>query len=516
MARDYLTDDLGYSWQDQMYPSEPQGAIAQAPNFPDAPQDDAFREPLQDVQPAPVAAPTQPTGSSNANGQPTNASGAQAPNLSSLPLANTPSGVNLLTQKTNDIQYDGGDDPYTSAMDAMRNAPDEQAYHLARNELQRRVYGDLQQAGHDVKWQGDALIVDGLPYEIGDGGFQGGEASGPASHDVSNIGSSNTGINGGGYSGPKDLNSLISYYQSHNQVNTGIDGLVQFLQQNGINAKRATHSGMASDDAIEIDGQIYDEIQDVGGLNQKWQHMRTGGGGGMTPSSLGARPTMQSFGGQLPGVAPYQPSYEELLKPDQVDQALESKLIELMNNPESLDPHTIEVLKAKAKDEATQLLDQEQGDITRLEYEGGVAGSPWAASQRLNANFNRDVNLAKGNQAIDIQAAQGRMADRRAALDAGLNFAAQKQNKRQFAELAKQRATELGISQQQVMAQFTLGMLDASLKKYGMDLDGMLKEEGLSIDWQRLDQQDAQFWADLSLRAKQLEETARQFDQRGA
>lgn len=58
---------------------------------------------------------------------------------------------------------------YQDQLQRIRSMVDPTQQAIAKDELARNVAKNLTDAGHDVKWQGDQLMVDGRPYVIGDG-----------------------------------------------------------------------------------------------------------------------------------------------------------------------------------------------------------------------------------------------------------------------------------------------------------------------------------------------------------
>lgn len=57
---------------------------------------------------------------------------------------------------------------YSRLMDQISSSPDPSQQSVARDSLARNIFSDLQNAGHDVAWKGENLMVDGRPYQVGD------------------------------------------------------------------------------------------------------------------------------------------------------------------------------------------------------------------------------------------------------------------------------------------------------------------------------------------------------------
>lgn len=121
------------------------------------------------------------------------------------------------------------------------------------------------------------------------------------------------------YNGSKDVKSLVDYYQKSNPIN--LEGLITFLNSNGIQAKRATRAGGAnSDDKIIVDGKTYDLIRDVGGAGASWQFIdeSMGGGdsqGGQMQMAPPQSPMVMGDGTIPPGI-PYSPTPAPQMNPN--------------------------------------------------------------------------------------------------------------------------------------------------------------------------------------------------------
>lgn len=71
---------------------------------------------------------------------------------------------------------------------------------------------------------------------------------------------------------------IIQQYQGSHDLKdpAALQGLLQALQQGGVNASLATHAGgQPSADKINFGGHTWDMIRDVGGPNQAWQIMNS-------------------------------------------------------------------------------------------------------------------------------------------------------------------------------------------------------------------------------------------------
>lgn len=72
---------------------------------------------------------------------------------------------------------------YADTLTKIQQTTDPRQKAVLQDQLARDLFSTLRTAGHDVKWQGDQLIVDGRPYVVGDGSQTGpgATADGPGS-----------------------------------------------------------------------------------------------------------------------------------------------------------------------------------------------------------------------------------------------------------------------------------------------------------------------------------------------
>jgi hypothetical protein len=106
--------------------------------------------------------------------------------------------------------------------------------------------------------------------------------------------------------------------------------------------------------------------------------------------------------------------------------------------------------------------------------------------------------------AYGAQKAQIRQAAASLAADTTLRQAAAKNDRLSLRESVKQKATELGISADQVMSSWLLGLADDATRRYGIDV-------GAQIDWAKLSEQSSEFKEDLAMRMAQLNQQMEQF-----
>lgn len=252
----------------------------------------------------------------------------------------------------------------------------------------------------------------------------------------------------------------------------------------------------------------------------------------------------------------------------------EALINQLLANPESLDARTVDMLKARSREEQAQMAASLDDDLTGLGYDLGIDSSAWLGSEKLAAKRSRDEAIIRGNRDIDMQAAETNMADRRAAAQLGASYTdatrgrnlaeaqagegnkqaasaqdlqaqlANEQNVFNAAQLQSnnavnaarvqidqaaaltdrlglresvaQAAAELGISRDKLMADFALAKANELTQRYGIDV-------GQFVDLTKLKTAHGEFIEDLLFRMKALEaemglgyaqlgEQGRQFD----
>lgn len=586
--------------------------------------------------------------------------------------------------------------PHVQIMQQLRQTTDPQQKAVLQDQLGRSLFSSLKTAGHDVKWQGDNLVVDGRSYVLGDGqGIAPGEDTpnqGPApmvDQARPSAGTLSYGRAPSGYDQGKwdDPNSDSAKYITSRFVQQIGDQARAIPDQAGREAffreqVQTTLAPMLSaqgwtihdidGDRLLVSGHGYepgwvDAVGDVeGGFNPAWTPDDAGapaGAGrppmtrpplldGPTPGGAGAPRAADPAaggpaapGGWRPGQGPrYTPgaigmddipgfSYEDLLRDmgmrdigsldedyeagtvsndpldaydfggfgdlgelgaGRTDAETEALISRLLANPESLDPRTIAMLKARNKDGLAEMQLQDDEDLVEHGFLTGNADSNWLASERLAAKGRRDKALLEGDRDVDIEAARTNQEDRRAAAGLGMSYAdsrsgrnradrAQRLNeatagegfrqdsvssrnrasvfrregetlneqlrgdafdRRQTArqgnidnqfrsaaekraavalasdqslkaaalrgdrmalrETLAQRATELGISQDQVMSSYLLGLMDDATRRHGIDT-------GASIDRARIDQQSQEWKEELAYKLAALAQADRQF-----
>lgn len=513
-----------------------------------------------------------------------------------------------------------GAEKYTSMLQQIQTAADPQQQAVLRDQLARQTYTDLKAAGHDVKWSGEQLLVDGRAYALGgstpsaatatpagkfgaptdtfDPGW-GGEAGGnqygrgdpvPGHPGWTQI----SGTNGmiyfdpdgnmheqlpGGDGSPSGFDPNAWGRRDRDYVNQLIDHV---WRQNGAEppppdspAREYWYGKLNTPDVNGRGEQLF-------GNTEYWQ-MRMGYEARGEDYGAQFQPPPQqapSMEGQEQGAAGVQqasyvpsassgaglaltgPSYVpgeidqlegfdplagnsdlsdaqrqailDLLNGNEpVDQATEAALLALLENPSSLDDRTVDMMKAASREEQAALSAQEDEALQAAGFAGGFDDSRWMASERLAGRRNRDDAIIAGNRGIDIQAAQTRMGDKRAAIELGASYASAKAGRKQAAvaanqsflalqsdnafktaalqgdrmalrESVNQKAAELGLSADKLQLDYTLGLMEDATRRYGIDV-------GAQIDREKLKQAGREFQEELAFRYAQLAQADAQF-----
>jgi hypothetical protein len=111
----------------------------------------------------------------------------------------------------------------------------------------------------------------------------------------------------------------------------------------------------------------------------------------------------------------------------------------MLQNPESLDARTVDMMKAASREEQSALQGQEDEELRAMGFDLGVDDSPWLRSTLLESRRGRDNAVIAGNRSIDIDAAKTNAGDRRAAATLGASYVDSKSR----TQIAK-RAQEFG------------------------------------------------------------------------
>lgn len=353
---------------------------------------------------------------------------------------------------------------------------------LAQDRTARGVYGDLQAAGHDVKWQGEQLIVDGRPYVLGDKGtavasVEGGDPGDLPQDDPQAPDPEPTSPDTPPPSAPQGPRPFDRTDFRDRWMATGEDRAAQeaLLAEYGLTADGAGRVTLPTGEILDLRYGAR-----AGGTRATWTNaggMQNGravtGGGGVGETGGGYRRGLGGPGGTSGGF-----SWEDILsrlESGESSQGLERLMQQLMANPSSLDEHAVGSMKARMKDTLAEQAQFEEQDRGGWANSMGIDDSPWYASERAAGDRSRNQAIAQGAQDIDIEAAQTRASDMRA-------------------------AAGIGQSYQHLRGQQLMGALAA-------DMDRL----GLQFNYDQLSQQNDQFLRDLGMRLQQLAQMDRQF-----
>lgn len=501
--------------------------------------------------------PTAPWEPSWTQGQPSQ----QAPQSSPQPGA-----------ASRDVEAYRASAGYRQQIDAIRAATDPAQQAQLRDKLSRDLFSSLKSSGHDVKWQGDQLLVDGRLYDVGggaDGNLAGDHVALPARP------------TGGAYAGQlSGFDATKLGNADHNtpkyvfaRIAQNYDVSDPAQRQAMLEALRADPSGYFANatlggskgDKLIIGGALdpkfegigsFDVVQAAGEGGRNWQWLPEGQGGSAGAGAVGggtgfgvpSYASLGSYGGgaaMQPITSTYAPNqvdysdlpnftFESLLKQLQQTSPMEDKadrfVSDYLDNPFSLDDRTIEMLKARSKDELAAQQARDEDDMTSFGFQSGIAGSPWLKAQQAASRVARDNAVVASNRNVDLTAAQTRGAEKQAAASLGASYAGQKASQRAQAvstamegALSKssqigsrqglqasidQAAAQLKMSAAQLTQQYVIAKMQDMTQRYGIDV-------GADIDWARLGQADSQFLQELAFRLysfdKGQEQNDRQF-----
>lgn len=447
---------------------------------------------------------------------------------------------------------------YQDALERIQSAPDPQTAAIEQDRLARELYTSLQADGHDVKWQGDQIIIDGRPYTIAGAGSTTPTAAATATATGSADTLQPTALSATAAPAPTSTTAGYSAQRVDPNLTGSVEQATQYLQNEAMQIlgrqltqdelnRIAAEVGYPGGGAL-VTGAMYNQAL---GLVEAMRAVPPGTQpGGQDPNN----PTVLPF---TPGkYFPYQPgeiplddlqgfdmaSMEGKLSPllaglgeGQMDQATRDLVLSILQNPESLSPQMVDTLKARSADELAEMSQFDEQELKRLGFAHGIEDSNWLASERLGMREDRKRNLIESNRNIDIAAAETNMRDRlnaaqlgsdvsaqqrrlnleeagmrkealALAADTGLRQAALLGDRYALREQIAAKAAEMGLSADQMQLQYTLGLMDDLTTRYGIDV-------GKEIDLKRLAQQSQEFKEELSFKMAELAERARQFNE---
>jgi len=387
---------------------------------------------------------------------------------------------------------------------SIQNASSPQESAVAKDKLSRELSSSLSNAGHDVKWQDEGtLVVDGRPYTVGGGGVPTSQNNGQLQLPSGILTSRPTGGTANTIGAP----------------GATIAGGAGMTNTMGGGAPGGTIAGGAA--MTNTMGGAASQLPDISGMTGEAAQSAQQS---MLPSDLASwRPDMNPM--YTPGEIGFGdiPEFtrESLLaemEGGETNQNTNALLNEILKNPTALNDQVVDTLKAQQRNTLAEQQQQEEENMRAFGASSGISDSRWMGNQLAGSQRARDMAVAKGNQDVDIAAANTRMGDKRAAAQLGMQAGQQRAanvqastnaalarsaatgDRMQLRESVKQAAAQLGISQQQMMSNFVLEKEKNILQKYGIDL-------GAQIDMAKLNEQSQEFKEDLAFKMQQLEQT---------
>jgi len=414
------------------------------------------------------------------------------------------------------MSYLGGSNSFDERV-GSQGSPGAQDPALAQDKHARDVYSSLQSAGHDVKWQGNQLMVDGRPYDLGT----------PATPT-----SPMPDVPVGNPSMPNGIDPhLSSLYQKYG-VTPGDRGSGftdwQYWQNEALNNAHGDWNYVTDRLGADLAGNGPDAGAGGGGgggsIGGDWgpsfAAIRTAGGNHQVPSfSAPSAP----WGPDGPSVyTPGTIGFDDIpnFTPDSLlaqmrsggaAQGLDSLVQDIQSHPTSLDDHAVDTMKAQMKD---TLAEQQQFQDQNLKGMGasmGIGDSPWLASERAASQRSRDQAIASGAQNVDIQAAQTRAADKRAAAGVGQSYQQlRSQQTMDTVNAGLQRASVTGnrLALRESVAQAAAASRQSAQKVMA---DWIQQNAGLKLDYAKLSTQNSQYLEELMMRTQQLAEQRQEF-----
>lgn len=370
---------------------------------------------------------------------------------------------------------------YQDALAKIQQTTDPQQQAVLKDQLARTVFSTLKTAGHDVKWNGDQLMIDGRPYVVGgDSGTsgayeQGGVTGGAAAETARTASAPPPGFtqdkwNDANKHDPKydvghaiqdhaaDLHAIPDEAGRKAYMENLLHSLVPNLEAQGwkVYAIRGEKIQLGGGPNNEPVGWVDTVVDIEGAAIPAWQPENAGGpqpvqgpglldtgaqgaagvdiGTSYMPPGYAPPAAPASFEASAPG---YQPgdigtgdiptfSFDDMVaqlgNAGPTDKATEDLVSSILTHPESVDEHTLETLKARSKDELAQM---SAGELEALQARGhqlGIEDSHWLESEMNSSRRSRDQSLVKSNRDLEVSAATTNMADKRAAAELGSSY----------------------------------------------------------------------------------------------
>lgn len=295
-----------------------------------------------------------------------------------------------------------------------------------------------------------------------------------------------------------------------------------------------------------------------------------------TPGAIDTNPALPGYEDTLAAAGSYTPgtlgpaelpwSYDSLMSDLQsgnpVTADTDALIQRILQHPESMDPQTVAMLKARDDEEQGQAALSEDQAAKRFGFNNGLADSNWLASERAATARSADAAQIANRRTIDLTAASTNAEDRLKAASLGASYQGQRANQQNAAvstagglalgkagqetsrftateqakqagaasrqqavslavdtafksaaegrdrfalnESLKQQATQLGISQDKLTQDYVVNTLADLTKRYGIDV-------GANIDLAKLKEQSREFQQDLLVKIQQMKILAAQW-----
>jgi hypothetical protein len=372
---------------------------------------------------------------------------------------------------------------YTQLLGQISGASDPNQKLVLQDQLGRQVFNDLKEAGHQVAWKGDQLMVDGRPYVLGDG-----------SQSVSNI-------SGFSLDGPPPAPGFV---RSGNQwVNMGMPA--------GPSMDDSAPSGpAAAPSPFEAQPPAAPPMDAPAPSWQTPSYAQPAAAAPTAPSRFETTgPTYQ------PGEVDLLEDFDPLGGNGDVAAATKQSVLDQLAGKNGFSDTDIETMKARSKDELADMQRADEANLRGAAFRGGWNDSRFEDSQENAGRFARDRALIESNRNIDLTAADRRASDARAAVGLGQDFmalqsdnafktAALQGDRVALRESINQKAAELGLDADQLQLNYTMGLVDDATRRYGIDV-------GAQVDREKLAEMGSEFQQDLIFKLKQLEQQESQF-----
>lgn len=376
---------------------------------------------------------------------------------------------------------------YQPTLSMLQAATDPQSYLNAQDQLGRQVYSALSAEGHDVSWTDSGqLLVDGRPYELGDG--QG--LAGPVIPDdptqtppedpndprdptppPPTTPPPTTPTSSGPTTAPlgfdqtkwNDPNHTTDKYKAGHILAAGgtIDDVLAALgsryKKYGDDTIVDTQTGDIIDVWFDFDnatGQRRPQWTITGNVNVPNGGGAPGGGGGLNGLDASWLDNFGSSHGSL---------YTPTAAPG-MDPRLEALMQQLSEHPTSMDPHTVDMMEAADAEQQMEAAQSEDQQLQRFGAQTGYIDSPWLASERASTARSADQGILGNRRNIEISAAKTNNQDLRNSIATMTNVWQQSQNVYQLNEQLKLEAAKLGLTRDQFLAQMKERLIELELQ----------------------------------------------------